>query len=142
MTFDPGANPTDGVRYLITEDIGDPAKRVGKTAAQDDEYASDTDRSADEEGYFFSARWRHAPASKNDIIQWDANSGEWDVVWDASDPDSTQAYVTNLNTGIQYKFNDGVWLKSYEGIYNAGKWTIVLDGDSADYDPGTDATTP
>jgi hypothetical protein len=142
LTFDPGANPTDGVRYLITEDIGDPAKRVGKTAAQDDEYASDTDRSADEEGYFFSARWRHAPASKNDIIQWDANSGEWDVVWDASDPDSTQAYVTNLNTGIQYKFNDGVWLKSYEGIYNAGKWTIVLDGDSADYDPGTDATTP
>ena len=142
LTFDPGANPTAGVRYLITEDIGDPAKRVGKTTAQDDEYASDTDRSADE-SYFFSAIWKHAPASKNDIIQYDEASDEWDVVWDASDPVSTQAYVTNLNTGIQYKFNDGVWLKSYEGIYNAGKWTIVLDG-GADpgYNSSIDATTP
>ena len=143
LTFDPGANPTDGVRYLITEDIGEPRKSVRKTTAQTDEQASDTDRTADE-SYFFSARWKHRPASKNDIIQWDANSGEWDVVWDASNPDSTQAYVTNLNTGIQYKFNNGVWVKSYEGVYPQGKWTIVLDGgyEGNEYDADTDATTP
>ena len=144
LTFDPGANPTDGVRYLITEDIGDPKQRVGKTTARDDEQASDTDTTADDVGYFFSARWKHRPASKNDIIQWDANSGEWDVVWDASDPDSTLAYVTNLNTGIQYKFNNGAWVKSYEGVYPQGKWTIVLDGgyEGNEYDADTDTTTP
>ena len=144
LTFDPGENPADGVRYLITEDIGDPSKRIRKTTAQDDEYASDTDRTADEQGYFFSARWRHRPAGKNDIIQFDKNSGEWDIVWDASNPDSTQAYVTNLNTGIQYRFNGSEWLKSYEGIYRQGKWTIVLDGgyDGNEYDADTDATTP
>jgi len=50
--------------------------------------------------------------------------------------------VTNLNTGIQYKFTNGTWVKSYEGIYTAGKWTIVLDGGATAYDSDTDATTP
>lgn len=141
LTFDPGATPINGTRYLITEDIGDPSKRVGKTAAETTEQASDTDTTADE-SYFFSARWKHAPASKNDIIEYDSTNDEWDVVWDASNPDSTLAYVTNLNTGIQYKFTNGTWVKSYEGIYTAGKWTIVLDGGATAYDSDTDATTP
>lgn len=142
LTFDPGPTPVDGVRYLITEDIGDPTKRVGLTAAESTEQASDTDTTADE-SYFFSARWKHLPASKNDIIQYDATNGEWDVVWDASNPDSTLAYVTNLNTGIQYKFSNGVWVKSYEGVYQAGKWSILVDGGgNTNYDAGTDVTTP
>jgi hypothetical protein len=57
-------------------------------------------------------------------------------------PDSTQHYVTNLNTGIQYRFNGTEWVKSYEGVYTAGNWSIVLDGNSSDYNASTDATTP
>jgi hypothetical protein len=122
LTFDPGSSPEDGTRYLITEDIG----KLRTDGADDtDEVASDTDNTADK-SWFFSQKWKHRPASKNDIIQYDATNDEWDVVWDASDPDSTLAYVTNLNTGIQYKFTDGTWVKSYEGIYVAGKWTLVL----------------
>jgi len=141
QTFDPGDTPVNGTRYLITEDIG--KLRTDERSADDtDEVASDTDNTADK-GWFFSQKWRHRPASKNDIIQYDSINDEWDVVWDASDPDSTLAYVTNLNTGIQYKFNNGVWIKSYEGIYRQGNWSIVLDGGyTTGYDLSTDATTP
>ena len=141
LTFDPGDTPNNGTRYLITEDIG--KLRFDERSADDtDEVASDTDNTADR-GWFFSQKWKHRPASKNDIIQYDAINDEWDVVWDASDPDSTIAYVTNLHTGIQYKFNNGVWVKSYEGIYRQGNWSIVLDGGfTTGYDASTDATTP
>ena len=141
LTFDPGDTPVNGTRYLITEDIG--KLRTDERSADDtDEVASDTDNTADK-GWFFSQKWRHRPASKNDIIQYDSVNDEWDVVWDASDPDSTLAYVTNLHTGIQYKFSGGVWVKSYEGIYRQGNWSIVLDGGfTTGYDASTDATTP
>ena len=66
------------------------------------------------------------------------------MAFDASNPDSTQHYVTNLNTGIQYRFNGTEWVKSYEGVYTAGNWSIVLDGgyqQTEDAD-SNDATTP
>ena len=39
-------------------------------------------------------------------------------------------------------FSDTEWLKSYEGVYIAGKWTMVLDGGSSQYDPSTDVNNP
>ena len=101
LTFDPGT-PTDGTRYLVVNDIGDSTNT------------------------FDAQAWGNLRASTNDIIEYNATTGKWGVVWDASDPDSTLAYVTNSNTGIQYKFTNGAWVKSYEGIYVAGKWTLVL----------------
>jgi hypothetical protein len=65
-------------------------------------------------------------AFANDIVQYDSATSSWSVVFDASEFDSTVEYVTNLNTGIQYKYNGTNWVKSYEGIYIAGKWTLVL----------------
>jgi hypothetical protein len=101
LTFEP-TNPTDGDRYLIVNDIGDSTNTFDATA------------------------WGNLRASVNDIIQYNASTGKWGVVWSAADFDSTVEYVTNLNTGIQYKFNGTNWVKSYEGIYIGGKWTIVL----------------
>jgi hypothetical protein len=101
LTFDPGT-PTDGTRYLVVNDIGDSTNTFDATA------------------------WGNLRASTNDIIQYNASTGKWGVVWSAADFDSTVEYVTNLNTGIQYKFNGTNWVKSYEGIYIGGKWTIVL----------------
>jgi len=101
LTFEP-TNPTDGDRYLIVNDIGDSTNTFDATA------------------------WGNLRASVNDIIQYNAATGKWGVVWSATDFDSTVEYVTNLNTGIQYKFNGTNWVKSYEGIYIGGKWTIVL----------------
>jgi hypothetical protein len=101
LTFNPGT-PANGTRYLITDEIGDSTNT------------------------FDAAGWGNLRASVNDIIQYNSATGNWGVVWDASNPDSTLAYVTNSNTGIQYKWNGSTWVKSYEGIYIAGRWTLVL----------------
>mgnify|MGYP001170790710 FL=1 len=117
--FDPGT-PANGDRYLVINDVGD------STAS------------------FQSATWGTLVARVGDIIEYNSSTGKWNIAFDASDPDSTQHYVTNLNTGIQYKFNGTEWVKSYEGVYTAGNWSIVLDGgyqQTEDAD-SNDATTP
>jgi len=91
-----------------------------------------------------SDTWGELIASVGDIIEYSSGESRWRKVFDASNPDSTLHYVTNTNTGIQYRFNGTEWVKSYEGIYSAGNWTIVLDGGyiANDDASGQDATTP
>ena len=118
-TFDPGT-PANGDRYLVINDVGD------STAS------------------FRSSTWGTLVAKVGDIIEYNSSTGKWNIAFDASDPDSTQHYVTNLNTGIQYKFNGTEWVISYEGVYKQGTWSIVLDGgyqQTEDAD-ANDATTP
>jgi hypothetical protein len=63
-------------------------------------------------------------ASANDIVEFDGT--RWVVVFDSTNsPDNVQ-YVTNLTTGIQYKWVDNMWVKSYEGLYPGGTWSLVL----------------
>lgn len=63
-------------------------------------------------------------ADANDIVEWDGL--RWHTVFDASDNDSAvdNIYVTNLNTGIQYKWNTEYWILSWEGEYPDGTWRI------------------
>jgi hypothetical protein len=118
-TFAPGT-PADGDRYLIIDEIGDSTATVQ------------------------SSTWGTLIASVGDIIQYNSSESRWQKVFDASNPDSTLHYVTNSNTGIQYRFTGTEWVKSYEGIYTQGNWTIVLDGGFTANDDasGQDATTP
>lgn len=62
-------------------------------------------------------------AGANDIISY--NGSGWQVAWKSSGVTRVE-YVTNLKTGIQYKWADGKWQKSYEGVYPAGQWSLVL----------------
>ena len=62
-------------------------------------------------------------ASANDIIEF--NGTHWTVVFDSSAATVLQ-YVSNLNTGTQYKWNLNQWVKSFEGEYKNGLWTLVL----------------
>jgi hypothetical protein len=39
---------------------------------------------------------------------------------------STIEYVTNSNTMIQYRWDGTQWVKSYEGLYRSGDWSLVL----------------
>ena len=117
-TFAP-PTPANGDRYLIIDEIGDSTATVQ------------------------SSTWGTLIASVGDIIEYSTAQSKWLKVFDASNPDSTQHYVTNLNTGIQYRFNGTEWVKSYEGIYIAGKWSIIIDGGgNTGYNPSADATTP
>jgi len=63
-------------------------------------------------------------AEANDIVEWDGS--KWNIVFDASDNDSSEdiIYTTNLNTGVQYKFDTGEWILSFEGEYPVGTWRL------------------
>ena len=60
-------------------------------------------------------------ASANDIVEWSGTA--WSIVFDAS-ASTTTTYTTNLNTGIQYKYQNNEWVLSYEGEYPHGTWRI------------------
>lgn len=97
-------NPTVGTRYLILNPIGD----------------------ANSES---AVAWAGAPgtnliANANDIIEYSAN-GYWVVSFDSQNTPSTE-YVTNLNTTVQYRWTGESWVKSYEGLYTSGNWSLVL----------------
>lgn len=88
--------PTAGTRYLILDDMGD------ETAAW---------------GPFINAR-------ANDIIQFDGSY--WTVAFEAAEQTTNVEYVTNITTGIQYRWTTTKWVKSYEGLYPSGEWSLVL----------------
>ena len=96
----------NGTRYLILNDIGSYNNPPGYDAPI----------------------WRGTDGAQliahaNDIIQY--NGTRWSVSFD-SQTDITLQYVSNLNTGIQYKWNQSQWVKSYEGEYKEGLWTLVI----------------
>ena len=98
----PGAGlpaPVNGRRYLIVESIG----HVGDT----------------------TIGWGDLIASANDIIEYSSALGKWFVSFDSSLLADVQ-YVTNLTTAVQYRFTDDTWMKSWEGFYAAGDYSIVI----------------
>ena len=105
-TFNPLTLLSSGLRLLTLDDIGD-------------------------EGAIESAAaWKNNDGTKlvakaNDIIEWDGN--KWIIVFDSNEiTDIT--YTTNLNTGIQYRYDNGEWLKAVDGDYPVGTWRIELAG--------------
>jgi hypothetical protein len=74
-------------------------------------------------------------ANANDIIEY--NGTRWTVVFDSRSQGEDIQYVTNITTGIQYKWIPadqdvegpdayGSWVKSYDGLYPGGSWTLTL----------------
>ena len=63
-------------------------------------------------------------ARANDIVEFDGTY--WQVSFDnTSSPDNIQ-YVTNLTTELQYRWTGTAWVKSYQGLYPGGSWSLVL----------------
>jgi len=93
--------PINGRRYLIVEDIGVDDNSI--------------------------LAWGDLVAEANDIIQFDSSTMSWFVAFDASEC-ITVEYVTNITTNIQYRYVDqeGQWMKSYEGWYDQGDYSIVI----------------
>jgi hypothetical protein len=62
-------------------------------------------------------------ANTYDIIEFDGT--DWKVVFTAIDATSIE-YATILTSGIQYRFVQGQWQKSWEGFVDAGDFRIIL----------------
>ena len=62
-------------------------------------------------------------AQANDIIEYDGQ--RWQVVFVSQASPDVQ-YVTNLTTGLQYEWTGSEWIKSYQGVYVGGTWSLVL----------------
>jgi hypothetical protein len=104
------SNYPDGLRYLMLDDVNT-GDNVGVA------------------GYSGPTAWKNADNSDpiitaNSIIEW--NGSEWVSIFDPETA-SANTYVTNLRTGIQYKWDGVQWLKSFEGEYLAGSWRLVLN---------------
>ena len=91
--------PINGRRYLIVEDIGSPGDST--------------------------TAWGSLVAVANDIIEYDSTNSEWFVSFDSATA-TTIEYVTNLTTNVQYLFTNDTWVKSYEGWYDQGDYSIVI----------------
>ena len=91
--------PTNGRRYLIVESIGSPGSPT--------------------------VAWGNLVANANDIIEFQTSQGGWFVSFDSTQATTVQ-YVTNLTTNLQYRYTDGVWMKSYDGFYSQGDYSIVI----------------
>lgn len=108
LRFNPNQDKTAGVRLLLLGPIGD----------TDNEDGADAWKNTDGTDFV---------ASENDIVEWDGS--RWHIVFDSNVDDSTVFYTSNLNTGIQYKWDNTnkYWVRSYEGEYYPGTWNIILD---------------
>jgi len=93
--------PVNGRRYLIVENIGS---------------AGDS-----------TVAWGDVVAHANDIIEYNSSTGQWFVSFDSTEATpTTLEYVTNLTTNVQYRFVDDTWMKSFEGWYDQGDYSIVI----------------
>jgi hypothetical protein len=74
-----------------------------------------------------SQAWGPLVANANDIVEFDGEF--WQVVFDSNSGTSTQ-FVTNITTGVQYRWTGSetgaMWIKSFEGLYAGGEWSLVL----------------
>jgi hypothetical protein len=95
--------PDTGTRYLILNPIGE----VNSTSAV----------------AWAGAAGTNLVANANDIIEW--NGSYWTVSFDSQNNLGVQ-YVTNATTYVQYRWTGNTWVKSYEGEYAAGNWSLVL----------------
>jgi hypothetical protein len=101
---------TPGTRYLILEDIN-------------------IDPNYGQPGYSGPTAWKNAfgvdslQAYANDIIEWDGIT--WVVIFNSAAATDV-IYITNSYTNTQYKFENKSWSKSYEGVYSALLWRLIL----------------
>ena len=105
-SFNPSSIKTNGLRILLLDDVGNADATESPVAWQ-------------------NADTTALIASANDIIEWDGS--KWNIVFDAS-ATTDVTYTTNLNTSVQYRFNNGEWLLSIDGDYPVGTWRVELAG--------------
>ena len=124
------ANTLDAVNAIVDPQAKGPSTVNGLPAAVEGQrylFINDTGSdSATDPG--FAQAWRGTDgsilvANTNDIVQYDGQ--RWNIAFDSSNQSNVQ-YVSNLTTTVQYRWANNEWLKSYEGLYPEGEWSLVL----------------
>ena len=108
-TFNPSVDRVTGLRYLILEDIN-------------------INNQVDQPGYDGPDAWKDSNGSDfqahaNDIIEWAGD--HWEIVFDSQSTNEV-IYITNAYRGTQYKWDQGSWSKTYEGVYDKALWRLIL----------------
>jgi 2C-methyl-D-erythritol 2,4-cyclodiphosphate synthase len=99
-------NATKGQRYLLTESTGDINNPANDIAVA-----------------WSGSNNTQLIANTNDIIEY--NGANWEVVFNANNT-NVDEYITNVTTGLQYKWHGLQWVRSVEGVYSGGDWSLVL----------------
>jgi hypothetical protein len=94
---------TQGQRYLLTEATG---SQNGYAQA------------------WSGVAGQYLVARANDIIEYDGS--RWIIVFDSENSTVNTQYVTNLTSELQYEWTGSTWIKSYQGLYPRGTWSLVL----------------
>jgi hypothetical protein len=103
---DAGLSPAaEGQRYLLTEATGNFSNSNNPTA-------------------WLGQNNQPLVANANDIIEY--SNGRWTVVFDSASSPNNLQYVTNITTGLQYEWTGSMWIKSYQGLYPGGAWSLIL----------------
>jgi len=113
-----------GVRYLVLDDINNSPNVGGQMI-----YGQDPTDGSPKDNYDGPDAWKNSNGAdpviiSNSIIEWTGTS--WNTIFDPSTYEGI-AYITNLKTGIQYKWDGAQWLRSFEGEYAAGYWRFDLN---------------
>lgn len=90
--------PAAGTRYLLTDNIGN-------------------------DGNQYYSAWGTVVAYENDIIEY--TGSEWTKVFDSANGNEVE-YITNINTNVQYRWTGSEWVKSVEGVYRGGEWSLII----------------
>ena len=88
-----------GQRYLLTEPVGSSSAWAGTSG-------------------------QIVTAYPNDIIEY--NGSQWIISFNSQASSGDTQYVTNITTEIQYRWNGEMWVKSYQGLYPGGQWSIII----------------
>ena len=124
FTVDPDTIPTntlDPVNAIINPltkgpDHGLPSAVAGQRYLLVDDIGSENNMEP-------AIAWGNLIAVANDIIEYDGS--DWVVSFNSSNHNDNE-FMTNAFTNIQYKWTGKQWIKSYEGEWTAGSWTIVI----------------
>ena len=124
-TYNPTTAKAAGLRLLLLGAINTSANVGGLM-----DFGQDPSDGSSKDPYDGPDAWKNADGSdfvagENDIVEWDGT--QWTIVFDAStDSGTTTKYITNLNTGVQYRWTGTEWILSFEGEYRKGTWRLSL----------------
>ena len=114
------ANIPIGLRFLMLEDVNNSINRGGVI-----DYPSvPGDLNSPDANYDGPDGWKDSVYSDpiikaNSIIEWTGVT--WTTIWDP-DESTEIVYIQNIRTGIKYKWDNGQWVKAFEGEYRPGEW--------------------